>query len=146
MLICDISITHKYGKLALDALLSPLHLCWQEMVVLLVLHESPEAPQSLLNQLLQTDKGNVTKLLKRMEENNLVKRDVNKQDNRRKDNALTEKGARLIPALNKALADWESLCFEGLTPEEISVFNKASCTIMNNTMHHMKQTAKEETI
>ncbi len=60
MLICDISTTHKNGKLALDALLSPLDVCWQEMVVLLVLEESPDAPQSLMNLLLQTDKGNVT--------------------------------------------------------------------------------------
>ncbi len=144
MLICDISTTHKYGKLALDALLSPLDVCWQEMVVLLVLEESPDAPQSLMNLLLQTDKGNVTKLLKRMEGKDLLTRRVSQRDNRRKHNALTEKGARLIPVLKQALADWESLCFTGLTPEEIRIFNKASRAIISNTMHQVKQTPQEE--
>ena len=72
MLICDISTTHKYGKMSLDIMLEPYSLCWQEMVVLLALDGKPDSSQSLLTVLLQTDKGNVSKLLHKMEKKALL--------------------------------------------------------------------------
>lgn len=144
MLICDISIAHKYGKLALDTLLSPLQVCWQEMVVLLALAECPEAPQHVLGQLLQTDKGNVTKLLVRMEEKGLLTRRACREDRRRRRNALSDAGARLIPALRQALADWEAACFSGLSPKEIDIYNKASKALIDNAMEMVKGAAREE--
>ena len=144
MLICDISITHKYGKQALDMLLAPHQVCWQEMVVLLVLEESPDAPQLLLSQLLQTDKGNVTKLLARMEEKGLLTRCICPQDNRRRRNALSPAGKGLIPGLRQALADWEAACYSGLTREEQRIFSKASRIIIRNTMELVKGAAREE--
>lgn len=145
MLICDISTTHKYGKLALDLLLAPHQLCWQEMVVLMVFDETPEAPQSLLSLMLQTDKGNVTRLLTRMEEKGLLIRDINQQDNRRRNNTLSPKGARLIPTLHQVLDTWEAACFSGLTLEEQRIFFKASQTIIRNTMDLVKDPSQEET-
>ena len=143
-LICDISVTHKYGKQALDLLLAPHGVCWQEMVVLMVLEEAPEAPQSLLGALLQTDKGNVTKLLTRMEAKGLLVRQPSKEDRRRMRNALSEPGASLVPALRQALAAWEAVCYAGLSQEEQRIFNKASQTIIHNTSRMVNDAQQEE--
>ena len=84
MLVCDISLTHKYGKQTLDAQLSPFHVCWQEMVVLMAAHRSPDVTSALLSRLLQTDKGNVNKLLNSMESKGLITRAPTQKDQRRK--------------------------------------------------------------
>lgn len=143
-LICDISVTHKYGKQALDLLLAPHGVCWQEMVVLMVLEDAPDAPQSLLGALLQTDKGNVTKLLIRMEAKGLLLRQPSKEDRRRIRNALSVPGAQLVPALHQALAAWEAVCYAGLSQEEQRIFNKASQTIIENTMRMVNGRPEEE--
>lgn len=143
MLICDISTTHKYGKLALDLLLEPLDIGWQEMVVLLALQEAPDASHSLLSALLQTDKGNITKLLQRMEKKGLLCRNLSEKDSRVKRNTLSHQGKGMIPSLRQTLKDWEALCLSGLTEEEIRIFSKASQTILHNTLNLVKKGSKE---
>uniref|UniRef100_UPI00289A622D hypothetical protein n=1 Tax=Proteiniclasticum sp. TaxID=2053595 RepID=UPI00289A622D len=68
MFICTISVFHKYGKQILDEMLQPLQLDWRSMVVLLVVDQVPGISQRRLIPFLQTDKANVAKLLKEMEE------------------------------------------------------------------------------
>lgn len=134
MLICDISTTHKYGKMSLDIMLEPYSLCWQEMVVLLALDGKPDSSQSLLTVLLQTDKGNVSKLLHKMEKKALLFRKPGILDKRQKDNVLTYKAQKLIPEVKKVLTNWERVCFQGLSPKEIKLFSKISQVVYKNTM------------
>lgn len=74
MFICTISVFHKYGKQILDEMLQPLQLDWRSMVVLLVVDQVPGISQGRLIPFLQTDKANVAKLLKEMEEKDLLER------------------------------------------------------------------------
>ena len=112
--------------------------------MLMVLEDAPDAPQSLLGALLQTDKGNVTKLLIRMEAKGLLLRQPSKEDRRRIRNALSVPGAQLVPALHQALAAWEAVCYAGLSQEEQRIFNKASQTIIENTMRMVNGRPEEE--
>lgn len=134
MLICDFSTTHKYGKMSLDIMLEPYSLCWQEMVVLLALDGKPDSSQSLLTVLLQTDKGNVSKLLHKMEKKALLFCKPGILDKRQKDNVLTYKAQKLIPEVKKVMTEWESFCFRGLSPKEIELFSKISQVVFKNTM------------
>ncbi|MHC1786507.1 MAG: MarR family winged helix-turn-helix transcriptional regulator [Christensenellales bacterium] len=129
MLICDLSILHKYGKQRLDEVLAPYGCNWQEMVVLMVLERVPAADQTLLSLFLQTDKGNVTKLLKQMELKGLVARSASRGDSRRKDIRMGAAGLALLPDLHEAMVQWETACFSGLSPEQVSIY-KDICAVM----------------
>ena len=132
MLVCDISLTHKYGKQTLDARLSPFHVCWQEMAVLMAAHRSPDVTSAPLSRLLQTDKGNVTKLLNSMESKGLITRAPTQKDQRRKALRLAPKGESLLPDLYRVMSGWESECLEGLSPEDQKGYQRLSGTVISN--------------
>ena len=134
MLICDNSTTHKNGKMALDIMLAPYALCWQEMVVLLAFDQSPDVSQTLLTLLLQTDKGNVSKLMQRMEDKGFLIRQQGLKDKRRKKNELTQKARDMIPSIKQIMQDWEDFCLKGLTKKKIQLFKKVNQVFFNNTM------------
>ena len=134
MLVCDISLTHKYGKQTLDARLSPFHVCWQEMAVLMAAHRSPDVTSALLSMLLQTDKGNVTKLLNSMESKGLITRVPTQKDQRRKALRLAPGGETLVPDLYRVMSGWENECLEGLSPEDRKGYQRLSGTVISNLM------------
>lgn len=132
MFICTISVFHKYGKQILDEMLQPLHLDWRSMVVLLVVDQVPGISQGRLIPFLQTDKANVAKLLKEMEEKDLLERREGEGDLRIKNCHLTLKSSALMPELKKIMKDWEEQCFSGITETEKEVFLKVSRQIGYN--------------
>ena len=134
MLVCDISLTHKYGKQTLDTRLSPFHVYWQEMVVLMAAHRSPDVTSALLSKLLQTDKGNVTKLLNSMESKGLITRVPTQKDQRRKALRLAPGGESLLPDLYRVMSEWENECLEGLSPEDREGYQRLSGTVISNLM------------
>jgi DNA-binding MarR family transcriptional regulator len=115
MFICDISVFNKYGKQRLDELLSPLHLDWRELVVMLVIEQVPAIPQTRLIPFLQTDKANVTKLLQAMEQKKLIWRESDGAAQRNKVCHLTDQGHNLIPQLHDVLQSWEPASFREST-------------------------------
>ncbi len=134
MLICDLSILHKYGKLALDRELRPLGFSWQEMVVMMVLERVPGADQTLLSKFLQTDKGNVTRLIDQMERKGHLLRQISSGDSRRREIHLTSHGrAHLLP-LRQAMSDWEASCLRGLSREQVRTFEETSALIIRNIL------------
>jgi DNA-binding MarR family transcriptional regulator len=152
VLICDLSLLHKYGKLALDSELKSLGFNWQEMVVMMVLERMPGADQTLLSKLLQTDKGNVTRLLNQMEGKGLLMRQITKEDSRRKAIHLTAQGeAHLLP-LHQAMSNWEAACLRGLSREQVLKFEETSALIISNILENTNSvqsfpcTAEERTV
>ncbi len=138
VLICDLSVLHKYGKQALDCHLKPLGFNWQEMVVLMALERKPDADQALLSKLLQTDKANVTRLVSSMENKGLLVRTVCKEDSRRRDIRLTREGAARLPDLHGAMAEWEAFCYGGLSREQIRQYEEMNARIIGNIMNGSK--------
>lgn len=135
MLICDISIFNRYGKLKLDELLRPWGADWRELVAILVIAQVPGIPQSRLVPFLQTDKANVTKLLGKMEEKGWIVRSEDSRDHRNKHCHLTSQGTGLVPELERALQHWESVCYQGLEAEEIEAFKRISGKIGKNLLN-----------
>ncbi len=132
MFICDISIFNRYGKQKLDDLLRPLSLDWRELVVLLVIDQVPGITQRRLTPFLQTDKANVTKVLKRMEEQELIRREPDEADHRNKICFMTASGQGLVPELNRIMAQWETECFRGLSAQDLAEFDRISQKITAN--------------
>lgn len=113
MLVCDISLTHKYGKQTLDARLSPFHVCWQEMVVLMAAHMSPDVTSALLSKLLQTDKGERDQAAQQhVESKGLITRVPTQKDQRRKALRLAPAGETLVPDLYRVMSGWENECLK----------------------------------
>lgn len=134
MFICDISIFNRYGKIKLDEMLYPLKVDWRELIVMLVIEQMSGISQAHLIPFLQTDKANVTKLLKSMENKGLIRREVDEQDQRNKLCYLTKQGEELIPDLHESLNLWEEACFNGISKEDRLQFEKISKIITQNLL------------
>ena len=134
MLICDMSIIHKHGKQTLDDMLLPLGLGWQEMSVMMLLEMKPDADLALISSLLQTDKGNVTRLINNMEKKDLIFWDICREDRRCKSISLTHSGADKLPAVHEAMAKWEAFCFQGFSEEQIKQYEDMNAQFIRNIM------------
>ncbi len=134
MFICDISVFNRNGKMRLDEMLAPLHVDWRELVVILVIEQVSGISQSRIIPFLQTDKANVTKILRSMEEKGLLLRTVEKDDRRNKDCHLTPMGAALAPKLRETLDRWEDECFRGVEAGDRDAFRKVSEQVLRNLM------------
>ena len=134
MFVCHISILNKFGKLLLDKMLLSFELQWREMVVLLVLDWSPGCSQSYLFEYLQTDKGNVTKLINRMEADGFIERRVDSRDKRYRRLYLQPKGQALVPGLYEVMQQWEDRCFEGLSCEQRESYQQLNKQVMEQML------------
>lgn len=132
MFICDISVLNKYGKQKIDDMLIKYNIDWRIMVVILVMDQIPGVSQARLIPFLQTDKGNVTRIIQCMEKKGIIYRKADTIDQRYKLCCLTNEGLKLIPELKKILKQWEEECFSGLTKEEVVLYRKVNEIITNN--------------
>lgn len=140
MLICDISILNRMGKSMLDEHLKPMGFIWREMVVLMVLEQVPGASQNFIGSFLQTDKSNVTKLLKDMEKKNLIERRIKEEDRRVKGLYLTNSSKELLPPLHHVMIEWENICYTALNKEEIEMYRQLNQKVIG---HLLQSTAHE---
>lgn len=134
MFICDISILNRMGKGLLNDRLSPIGFVWREMVVLMVLDQKPGATQHFVGQFLQTDKANVSNLLKSLEQRQYIKKVVLESDRRYRGLHLTDKGQALIPTLETILDEWEAYCYGGLSQAERELYEKLNGKIIKNIL------------
>jgi DNA-binding MarR family transcriptional regulator len=134
MFICDISVFNRYGKQQLDEMLRPLGLEWHALVAILVIHQMTEISQARLIPFLQTDKANVTKLLQALEKKGLISREAAHGDQRNKVCHLTNKGRELASQLQDTLMLWEAKCFEGISTNDLLVFQRVSGMITQNLL------------
>lgn len=111
MFICDISVLNKYGKQKLDEMLIPF---------------------------MQTDKGNVTRILQSMKTRGMIYRKSDTKDQRNKLCYLTNESFKLLPELKRILKQWEEECFSGLTKEEIIIYRKINEIITKNLVGEWK--------
>lgn len=132
MFICDISVFNRYGKQTLDDQLLPLKVNWQSLVTILVIEQVPGISQNRLIPFLQTDKANVSKLLKEMEGEGLIERHTDPTDQRNKVCHLTLKGQTLAPKLSEALESWEKALFQDVDPKDLEAFHRVSTVITQN--------------
>lgn len=134
MFICEISVLNKFGKILLDQMLSPMHFGWRKLVVILVLSYSPGCSQSYLTEFLQTDKGNVTKLINRMVHADYIERRINPQDKRYRKLYLRARGEALVPALEDILKRWEDICLTSLDEEQKATYRQLNKLVMDQML------------
>lgn len=139
MFICDISIWDKYGKLLLDERLLPCGVDWREMVIILVIERIPGVPQTRLTPFLQTDKGNVTKIIQTLEAKDMIFRTQDPSDHRSKLCHHTEQGLALVPELHRVMEAWTAECFAGIEQDDLQVFQRVGEQLTENMIKRIRR-------
>ena len=132
MFICDISMLNRLGKASLDEMLQIIDFSWREMVVLMVLEKKPGATQNFVGKFLQTDKSNVTHIIQGLETKTFLIRKTCEEDRRYKGLYLTSVSRKLLPWLHEQLRLWQEQCYQGLSQEEITIYQNLNQKIIDN--------------
>ena len=85
---------------------------------------NPNCSQKDLAELLFVSESNVAQIIKRLEKNGLVKRDVYEKNKSRRILNLTEKGKEICFKLLKEAYEGETKFFENYSPEDVEIFKK----------------------
>ena len=85
---------------------------------------------------LVVHKGAVARALGRLEELGLVERTVSDRCRREKLVRATEEGAALAGAIQKAVEDWDQVCFQGFSPQEQALFTDFFTRMTENVMKY----------
>jgi len=96
----------------------------QQFSVLGVLSRLGAVPMSRLSEELRVSPPNITGVVDRLEKKELVKRETNPGDRRKREIKLTEKGAGLYERVREGYSDSLQASLEALTPDEQETLSK----------------------
>ena len=104
-----IAITHNISKNQIKYLNSKIkdYDFGLEIRYLLMVYDNPYCSQDDLVNLYGESKANVAKSLKKLEKQNLIKREINPDNRRKYMLKTTSEGDKLIPKIRKISKDWE---------------------------------------
>lgn len=136
--ICFINIFFRYGKKLLESMLAPYEMNMQELIVLLVIHESPGIYQSKLINFTGLDKGNFSKLLKKLESNKFIYRLESTNLTGQNQCYLTDDGKAFAPKLSEVLYQWEDAITDDIGEEDLVQFNNTALRISNNLFNQLE--------
>ncbi len=80
--------------------------------------------QKDLAELLFVSESNVTQIIKRLEKNGLITREIDEKNKSRRILNLTDKGKEIFFRLMKEIYEWEAKFFEKYAPEDVEKFKK----------------------
>ena len=119
-------------------MLAPYEMNMQELIVLLVIHESPGIYQSKLINFTGLDKGNFSKLLKKLESNKFIYRLESTNLTGQNQCYLTDDGKAFAPKLSEVLYLWEDAITDDIGEEDLVKFNNTSLRISNNLFNQLE--------
>ena len=93
-----------------------------EFPFLLVLNEKDKITQKQLADSLKTSEGLVTRVLKRLEKNGYVTREINPNNKRQNLISMTPKGRTIADKVMSSQNKWEEHAFSFLSDEELNKF------------------------
>ena len=74
---------------------------------IMYIYDNPDCSQEDLVNMFSQSKGNIAKVLKKMEDEGFIKRDVNPENRRKYMLNTTEKGNELVPKYRELSKKWE---------------------------------------
>lgn len=104
-----ISILYRYRQNYIGKKLASYKIGSGQYFFLLVLAKNNGISQEELSDYLKIDKATTAKAIKKLEDEGYVIRDVDAMDKRAYQVFLTQKGLKMIPIIEKVIADWEKL-------------------------------------
>lgn len=113
-----ISILYRYGQSYITKRLEFLNIGSGQYVFLMTLYRKGIISQEELSNHLKIDKGTTAKALKKLEEDGYIVRNVDSRDKRAYCIHLTSKALDIIPLIQAASKDWETIITSGLQENE----------------------------
>lgn len=74
---------------------------------IMFIYDNPNCSQDDLVNMFGLSKGNIAKALKKLEDKEFIKRDIDPENRRKYKLNTTEKGSRLVPEYRRISKDWE---------------------------------------
>ena len=74
---------------------------------IMFIYDNPGCSQEDLVNMFGQSKGNIAKLLKKLEDDELIKRETNPENRRKYMLNTTEKGSEIVPEIRQISLDWE---------------------------------------
>ncbi|MBP8639351.1 MAG: MarR family transcriptional regulator [Oscillospiraceae bacterium] len=132
MLMSNLSIIVRGSQVYSTRKLTGFGINSAEEYILMYLMGHKDANQDAIARFFMLDKGSVARSLQKLEGKGFITRKVNDENQREKVIALTDKAISLQAVLSELLVDWRNAMYEGLTEEEIAVFEKTVDKVANN--------------
>ncbi len=127
----NIEQVYRHLEQVYERLISPLGLSVLEWYALRALYSEDGVSASQLAQIVCRHPSSMTALLDRMEEKQLLCRQIDEHDRRSVRVFLTERGRALEPQVQLVIARLETLLDELLTPEQLETFQDVLCALQN---------------
>jgi DNA-binding MarR family transcriptional regulator len=132
MLMNNLSIIVRHSKVFCDRRLQDLGVGFPEQVILMFLSAKKGVNQDAIAQHFMLDKGAIAKTVKKLEEKGLIERHQNPENKRENLIAIAPPGQVILVEMEKALAEWNQVFFEGLNDEEIRQYEHVTDIIAAN--------------
>ena len=136
---CVAFITSKSAKIMMEAFnkrLVPLGVTRVQWIALYYLGKCDGMHQKELGEKIDIKEATVARLIDRMERDNLVMRQKDLKDRRITNVMLTDKGKRLRRELLPEGVEMSQIFAEGLSDEEIRIFNKVMDKMVENAQRN----------
>lgn len=139
------STLHKLGiseRYIVDRLLEEKGIYFGQPPILRFLSENPNATQKDIADSLNISPASVTVSVKRMEKSGIISRETDKDDARRNNLSLTEKGAELEKFAKQTFDAVDSAKISGFSEEEISFMLAIIKKMTDNLSEHFPEICK----
>ncbi len=109
----------------------PLDITPEQFAILSLLQERGGLQQREIAELLLKDRPNITRILERMQNKKLIKRETDPKDRRAVRVHLTANGKKLLPKVEKIALDFRTQAYQGLSEAELNQ--------LKQTLHHISE-------
>lgn len=139
MLTKNLSVIGRYWHWYSRRLTEQYELLGPDLMVLSFLSSNEESTQDLICTCLLLDKTTTAKSAFRLEKMGYISRKVNDKDRREKLLCLTQQGKELCCHVLEERTQWEKICLEGFTAQEIGIFTALSERAAHNAVEYRRR-------
>lgn len=119
-------------------------LCGCHHSYILAICHHPGMTQDQLAKHLCVNKSSVTRSLSHLSENGYVERRPDEHDKRAVCVYPTEKALAVFPEVRRITADWNAYLAEGISPEELALFNQILDKIASRAQNYIPEKEESE--
>ncbi|WP_368489219.1 MarR family winged helix-turn-helix transcriptional regulator [Clostridium sp. BJN0013] len=117
-----ISILYRYRKNYMNKRLEAYGRASSFSLLILSIYKNDGINQEQISALLKVDKGSIARAIKKLEQENYVRREDDVTDKRANKVYLTPKALALVPEIQSAIVDWNKQIMAGIPVESQKIF------------------------
>lgn len=139
MLMADTSVIVRKMRVYADRCMNGGTIGFPERLILMFLKAHGSSNQEAIAEELQVDKGSIARTISKLEEKELVSREVNPNNKREKLVSLLPKAEEEFESMQDSYQQLEGIMFEGLSEEDIAITSNCLAQIAANLSKALKE-------